>query len=264
MSLTLEIPNQLFTAFNNVKYYDEPHKYYVNNKELVSVTTLIHRYQEEFDEDYWSEYKANQHGVKKHHISRAWDFINKKGTIKGSAIHDYTENLFYNKKFDYPKEKIFNEFGFDPVIKEYVKTKQHVDKFYNDSFGKLMPIKAELVIYDEIALIGGMVDMLFYNIRAGEFQIWDWKTNKDFTFECKKRHLLHDLFVLEDCDLEIYSLQLQFYKYIIEKYTNIKLGKSYLVWFSHNNPSYQIIETKDRSFYIDKMVQNRMNEINMN
>lgn len=264
MDISLQIPNELFTAFNNVKYYDEPHKYFLNHKELISVTTLIHKYQEEFDEDYWSEYKANQFGVKKHHILRAWDFINKKGTIKGSIIHDYTENIFYNKKFEYPKEKIYNEFGFDPIIKEYQITKQHVDKFYIDSFNKLIPIKAELVIFDKTALIGGMLDMLFYNVRAKEFQIWDWKTNKDFTFKCEKRHLLYDLFVLEDSDLEIYSLQLQLYKYIIEKYTNIKLGKSYLVWFSHNNPTYKIIETKDRSFYIDKIIKNRINEIELN
>lgn len=260
MTLSLEIPNQLFTAFNNVKYYDEPHKYYVDNKELISVTTLIHRYQEDFDEDYWSEYKANEYGVKKHHISRAWDFINKKGTIKGSIIHDYTENVFYNKKFDYPKEKIYNEFGFDPVIKEYIKTKQHVDKFYNDSFGKLIPIKAELVIYDKIALIGGMVDMLFYNVRAGEFQIYDWKTNKDFTLTSNRR-LKNELNILTDSDINIYSLQLGLYKYIIEKYTSIKLGKSYLVWFSHRNSRYKIFETKDLSYFINMMVQNRINEI---
>lgn len=261
MDVSLQIPNELFTAFNNVKYFDEPHKYFVDGNELISVTTLLHKYQNVFDEKYWSEIKANQYGLKQYQVSRAWDFINKKGTFKGSAIHDYTENIFYNKKFEYPKDKIYKEFGFDPIIREYNITKKHVDRFYSDSFGRLIPIKAELVIYDKIALIGGMVDMLFYNVKAGEFQIWDWKTNKDFTFDCKERHLLGDLFVLEDCDLEIYSLQLEFYKYIIEKYTSIKLGKSYLVWFSHNNPSYQIIETKDRSFYIDKIIQNRMEEV---
>ena len=45
------IPPELFTAFNDVTFYDEPHKYFIDGKELISVTTLIHRYQEEFDEN---------------------------------------------------------------------------------------------------------------------------------------------------------------------------------------------------------------------
>jgi len=103
--------------------------------------------------------------------------------------------------------------------------------------------------------------MLFWNVRMKEFQIWDWKTNKDFTFEMKSRYLLNDLCTLEDCDMEIYSLQLELYKYIIEKIIGIKLGKSYIVWFSHNNDSYQIIETLDRKYYIDMIVNNRIQEI---
>ena len=91
------IPPELFTTFNAVKFYDEPHKYYVNNQELISVTTLIHKYQGEFDEKYWSDVKGKQFNLKSSEIVRAWNFINKKGTIKGSAIHDYAENLFLNK-----------------------------------------------------------------------------------------------------------------------------------------------------------------------
>lgn len=257
----LVIPNELFTSFNDITFFDEPHKYFLGNKELISVTTLIHRYQEEFNEEYWSNYKAEQFRINQKEVLRAWKFINDKGTIKGSAIHDYAENLFQNKKYEYPKQQILDYFGFDPIVNEYNITKKHVDKFYKDVHKKLIPIKTEYVVYDKESLIAGMLDMLFWNIRMKEFQIWDWKSNKDFTFEMKSRHLLGDLFMLEDCDLEMYSLQLELYKQIIEKNTPIKLGKSYIVWFSHNNPSYQIMETKDRSFYIDTIIKNRIIEI---
>lgn len=156
---------------------------------------------------------------------------------------------------------ILNNFGFDPVYNEYQMTKKHVDKFYNDVHGKLIPIKTEMIIYDRESLIAGMFDILFYNIKAKEFQIWDNKTNKDFTFEMKSRHLLNDLFMLEDCDLELYSLQVGLYKYIIENNSSLKLGKSYLAWFSHNNKSYQIIEAKDMSYYINLIINNRMAQL---
>lgn len=261
MNIEIPIPHQLFTAFNDVTFFDEPHKYYVDNKELISVTTIIHRYQEEFNEDYWSQYKADQFRLSQREILRAWNFINKKGTIKGSAIHDYAENLFQNKKFEYPKQTILNEFGFDPVKREYDITKKHVDKFYSDVQGKLIPIRTELVVYDRETLIGGMLDILFYNVRAREFQIWDWKTNKDFTSEMKSRHLLEELYMIEDCDLELYSLQLEMYRQIIEKNVPIKLGKSYIVWFSHNNDDYKIIETKNREYYVKTILKNRMLEL---
>ena len=50
MEVPIQAVQELFTAFNDVTYFDEPHKYYVDDKELISVTTLIHRYQEDFDE----------------------------------------------------------------------------------------------------------------------------------------------------------------------------------------------------------------------
>lgn len=259
--MNITIPSELFTSFNDVTFYDEPHKYYVGGKELISVTTLIHKYQQVFDEDYWSDYKANEYNLTPEMVLRAWNFINKKGTIKGSAIHDYAENIFQNKVFKYPKELIINEFGFDPVWKEYEITKKHVDKFYCDVQGKLIPIRTEFVVYDKESLIGGMLDILFYNVKAKEFQIWDYKTNKKFTKESRERHLTGKLFMIEECDLEIYSLQLEMYKQIIEKNTGIKLGKSYIVWFSHNNPSYEIIETKNRQYHVSQIINERIAEL---
>jgi hypothetical protein len=259
--MNIQIPDKLFTSFNEVTFHDEPHKYYVGGKELISVTTLIHRYQEEFQEDYWSNYKAEEYALSQREVLRAWEFINKKGTIKGSAIHDYAEHLFQNKVFPYPKQLIYDEFGFDPVLPEYEITKKHVDNFYSDVQGKLIPIRTEMVVYDPESLIGGMLDILFYNKRAKCFQIWDWKTNKKFDKEIKSRHFIEELYMLEDSDLEIYSLQLAMYKLIIEKITGIELGKSYVVWFSHNNDNYEIIETKDRSYYAKLIMNKRITEL---
>lgn len=257
----LIIPSELFTTFNEITFYDEPHKYFIGGKELISVTTLIHKYQEDFDEDYWSDYKSNQYNIPQNHVLRAWNFINKKGTIKGSAIHDYAENMFQNKEFEYPLQTIMNEFGFDPVWNEYQITKKHVDKFYKDVQGKLIPIRTEFVVYDKKSYVGGMMDILFYNVKHGVFQIYDWKTNKKFSRENKGRHLLNELCTIEDSDLEVNSLQLEMYKQIIERNTSIKLGKSYIVWFSHNNESYEVIETKDRKYYINLILDKRIQQL---
>ncbi len=259
----MNIPIELYTTFNGVKYYDKPHKYYVDDTELISVTTLIHEYQEVFDEEYWSDYKSIEYKIDQSLVKRGWNFINKKGTLNGSIVHDYAENLFQNKIFEYPKELILNEFGFDPIWDEFLITKEHVDKFYSDSFDKLIPIRTEFVVYDKESLIGGMLDMLFYNKKYDELQIFDWKTNKSFSLSNSDRYLKNELQTIEDCDLNIYSLQLGIYKYIIEKNVGIKLGDSYIVWFSHNNPTYKIIKVKDLSYFVELIIKNRINAINL-
>lgn len=251
-------PAKLFTAFNDVTYFDDPHKYFIGKKQLISVTTLIHKFQEDFDEEFWSAKKSIQLNVPQKEVKHGWRYINKIGITRGSVIHDYAENLFNNKIFPYPKHMIEEIFGCDPIMSSYLKSKAHVDKFYHFSQGRLIPIKTELVVCDKEYGIGGMVDLLFYNIKAKEFQIWDWKTNKNFDFDGKEKNnpkLLGPLAKLKECDLEIYSIQLAFYKYIIEKNTGIKLGQSYLVWLSHLQKKFKHIPTLDRDIYIPKMIK---------
>lgn len=249
-----DIPSDIFYKFNGVKFNDDIHKYYVNGKELTSVTTIIGMFENGFDEDYWSENKSQEYGISKNRVLFGWDYINKKATTKGSIVHNYAENLFDNKIFPYPKDLVLNTIGFDPVYKDFLKEKSLVDKFYNDSFNKLIPIKTELVVYDEELGIGGMVDLLVYNVTAGEFQIWDWKTNKKLTME-SEHHFKGCLSDLEECHHEIYSLQLSSYKYIIEKNTKMKLGNSYLVWINEKNDDYKILEAKNRIEHASKMMK---------
>lgn len=260
-------PAELFYKFNDIKYYDEPHKYYLNGKEFTSVTTLIHRYEEEFDEEKWSGIKGDQFGVSSEDVKYGWKFINERATTKGSAIHDYTENLFLNKVFPYPKDVIEKKFGYDPVEDEFLETKKLVDKFYETVKDVLIPIKTELVVYDEEFMVSGMVDMLFYNKKSKMFEIWDWKTNSaDNAFNEdpeKVRFLEYPLYLINNTALDIYSLQLSTYKYIIEKNIDIQLGNSHIVWFSHKNDNFEVMKCKDYTLMADDMLRDhRMKNLN--
>lgn len=259
-----DISPDIFKNFNGVTYYDEPHKYFLNDKQLTSVTTLIHKYEEPFDEDYWAERKGEEYGLDPEEVKRGWRFINKKATMKGSIIHDYAENLFLNKVFPYPSDIITKEFGFDPIHDEFVKTKKLVDDFYKFSFNKLIPIKTELVVCDEEFQIGGMVDLLFYNIKAKQFQIWDWKTNSaDKAFSDPEGYLKGKLFMIPNSDFDKYSLQLSTYKFIIEKNTGLKLGDSYIIWISHKNSKFEIKKCNDYTDYVDVMFRDHRDKMLM-
>lgn len=52
----MEITREL-AKFNNIKFHDKEHKYYMNDTKMSSVTQLIGKYKQPFDSDYWSEKK---------------------------------------------------------------------------------------------------------------------------------------------------------------------------------------------------------------
>ena len=70
--------------FNHIKYYDKPHKYYIDGEEMISATTFIGKFKEKFEEDYWSKRKAKERGITQKEILAEWKhkaFTNTRKTI---------------------------------------------------------------------------------------------------------------------------------------------------------------------------------------
>jgi len=241
----MNIPITLFESFNEIKFEDSTHTYFINIEKPTSVTTLIHKYTSHFDEAYWSSVKASEYGIKEEQIKYAWDFLNNLSTYKGSALHNYIENYYYNKIYVYPSELITEHFGYDPIINSYNIIKEQFHNFYYDSFGKLIAIKPEFIVYDKEHMISGMVDMLFYNKKKGKLQIWDWKTNKALRSENRYQKMSGIFSDMDDCELNVYTLQLNTYKYIIQKNTGVEIDDLFIVWFYENNNNYKIIQLPD-------------------
>jgi hypothetical protein len=234
------IPPEIFYKFNDLKFIDKTHQYFLNKKQLTSVTTYIHKFQEKFDSDYWSLRKAEELGISQAEMVAEWKAINLKSQVKGSAVHNYIENLFNNKIFPFPTSSEVDKATMDEIHEEFIKIRYHIDRFYADVAGKLIPIKNEYVMYDEELGIAGMTDMLFYNVKYKCFQVWDWKTNKQLRTENSFQKLKGPLAHLDDCEINIYSLQLHIYKYILKRQLGIELGDCYIVWFNEKNNNYKI------------------------
>ena len=284
------------SVFNNIKYYDEPHTYYIDGVKSISCTGLIHKFGHEFEDgilkpDRWAEkqghiYKANsmadryahkqnfypkesdKYGrpdysnpkpinewVTEEQIKSEWRYKNIHATYEGSTLHDYIENYISNKIK--PEPKISPEgLLFEEIESTYNVMKGYFHNFYNDTIaqGKLIPVKSELVVGDEELLLCGMIDQIFWSVKHQCLQIWDWKTNtllKMFNeFGNKMKYCLSEL---DECEFNTYSLQLNVYKKIIEKNTNLRFGGCYLVWYNEENPNYEIIKCEDYSNYVDEM-----------
>jgi ATP-dependent exoDNAse (exonuclease V) beta subunit len=244
----MEILQEL-EKFNNIIYYDEPHIYTIDGVKQTSVTTLLGKYKEKFNADFWSRKKAEERNVSQAEILAEWETINKIATTKGSIVHNYVENLLARKVFPYPTQMVIDTVGKEnaPLVAYKVSLINIlVDKFVNDIKGKLLPIKSELVVGEQALGICGMVDQLFWNHKAKQYQIWDWKTNKKLAMTNKYgKKLLGGLHHLDECEYIVYCLQLSIYKQLIERNTGIKIGDLYIVWFFEDNPNYKVIKCLD-------------------
>ena len=255
MKITREL-----AKFNNIKFHDKEHIYYLDGVKTQSVTSIIGKYKQPFDKEYWSQKKADERGITKEEILKEWKYKADFSCEKGSAFHEYAENFLTNKLFPFPEHKITEILGGVEnmlTCKEAVLTLQDMFKqFYDKSFGKLIPVRAEVVVGDVEWGVTGMIDQLFYNEKSKKLEIWDWKTNKAIKDKNKWQQFKKPLSHLDVCELNTYSLQLSFYKLIVERNTELQLGDCYIVWLNENNETYQIIKCHDFSEEILKIMNN--------
>jgi hypothetical protein len=242
--------------FKNIKYYDEPHKYFIGEQELTSGTTFIGQFKNKFDAPMMAKASGKKKGIDPEVLLAEWDYKRDFSSMKGTMVHNFAENYWGNKVFPYNDEAIINRFGEDVIKERYEECVRMFKEFYSEASKSLVPIAMELVIGDAELGIGGMVDGLFWNDKMGELQIWDYKTNRQIRTQSEyKKRFKAPINFIQECEFEAYSLQLNLYKYIIEKNTNLKIGRLYLVWITEENEKFEVIECKDYMSAIELLIK---------
>lgn len=242
--------------FKNIKYYDEPHKYFIGEQELTSGTTFIGQFKNKFDAPMMAKVSGKKKGIDPEVLLAEWDYKRDFSSIKGTMVHNFAENYWGNKVFPYSDEAIINRFGEDVIKERYEECVRMFKEFYSEASKSLVPIAMELVIGDAELGIGGMVDGLFWNDKMGELQIWDYKTNRQIRTQSEyKKRFKAPINFIQECEYEAYSLQLNLYKYIIERNTNLKIGRLYLVWITEENEKFEVIECKDYISAIELLIK---------
>jgi ATP-dependent exoDNAse (exonuclease V) beta subunit len=233
--------------FNDIIYNDSDHSYLIDGIPQISGTKLISKYKEPFDTEGIALKYAIKNNLDVNDVLVDWDLKRNNSANKGTAIHSYAELLLANKKF----EPIL----VDDLIEAYNKCSMIFDKFHEDSKKSLIPIKSELVVGDKNFGVCGMVDQLFWNEKEQEYQIWDWKTNKEINKNSKfKKKMLAPIHYLDECEFNTYALQLSLYRYIIEKNTEIKIGSSYLLHITELKNTYEVIKVPYYVTEIERML----------
>lgn len=250
-------------VFDSITFHEKDHSYKIDGQPAArySVTGIVNTVKSPFEEDKWSKIKAKEYNCTPEEVKLVWKKNNQMSTHQGSIFHNYVDNFYQNKIIPYNQDLIKSILGetLHNMLRENLKVLiKQFNSFHNDTRDSVLPIKNELVIGDIHATrVCGMLDMLVYNTETNEFEIYDFKTNKEFSEVSRfNKKLLSPLDHLDDCEYNIYSLQLSLYKKFIEKYTNIKISSLKIAWFTINNTDgYKIIELKNLSDEVDVLLK---------
>ena len=245
--------------FKGIDFHEEEHFYTLNDYRFgISVTSLIETYAQEFDSDGISQMVANKRGISQKEVLDEWKKENEFSCIKGSCIHLKAQSLWMGTDYEIDYNTIDDTIDKDRLKKEYdIMSKQATD-FYNDYKDMYDMIQDEFIVWSKEFDIAGSIDGIMYNKNTQQCCILDFKSNKDLQFKSKYRKKMKvPLHELDDVNGQHYYIQLSIYKYLIEKYTNIKVDELFIVYFNINADSYEIIEIPYLKKEVEEILENR-------
>lgn len=230
-----------YSLDKRVSFDSKTHSYFLGKKRLTSVTTLLSKFKNEFDSDYWSKVIAKRENTTQEEILFKWKRKAFKSTEIGTAIHkifeDYVENKFayIHGELVFEYNKLETEF-----LDDFNKKKIQVLIFINDFFitNRIVPVYTEHIVYDEN--LAGQIDMICKDSQ-GNYYILDFKTNEKIDFKSYKSKKMLSVFdFIEDCSYYHYCIQLSIYKKLLK---DIDIRKIFLVHITTEN--YHFIECKN-------------------
>ena len=262
---------------DDVVYNDEKHIYVgksgiVQDKKFVSVTTLIGMFENKFDGEFWSKYKAlealvgeeefkkvkskllekkkwsntylktfdiseEEFNAKCAEVKLEWKKKNEEACEHGTRVHAKQENTFYVNP-----EKMINKFNIGGKFK--------VNKNYHklDLDTAMYPeILLSSVSKDGLLRIAGQSDLLIKD--GNHIKIWDWKTNGKLDFESYKNPktgkyemMKYPLNHIMDCNYMHYTLQLSLYAWMVQKQNpNFIIDELRIIHFTHDGQVHEYV-----------------------
>lgn len=232
---------------NNLYFVEDDHKYFINNENgesisnLPSVSTIVHRYYEEFPKEEKALSKANGDVKEQKRLLEEWARSGDVATSIGSRTHYLLEKYLLSLYDDY-KEVRKPLFNCDLDMCEKSNGMVLAGVKYIDFLHKngCVLLDTEMVLGDLDLGYFGQPDKVWLVItKKGKIAllISDWKTNKEEKFKIQKftKKMYNPFEFLPDNSLGHYSLQLPLYGRLIckmlegTKYSNIKVIKHSIV-----------------------------------
>jgi hypothetical protein len=234
-----EITKQIQNPFMDLTFNEELHRYYVNGFALKqSVSQLVSSFSESFDTYEISLRIAERTGKTQEDIQAEWKLKRDESIVKGNMVHDFAEKYYYNR--DIMPENILH---------------QSVINFFKSIPEFVIPVAAELMMYEKSYLFAGTCDLILYNIQNNTFIPVDYKTNKDLFKNYKNKKLFMPFNKFLDNPFNKYQIQISLYQILLEQIEGVKVSNRKIIWL-RDNGSFEMFDTIDLTNIIKKEIYN--------
>lgn len=244
----------------HIAFEEKTHKYYVKGSAdgFISTTGVAHEYFEDFDAvcvatrmvqradietaPRYAKYRPFLRDVEGNlrplqdrvaSIVESWEENGATQAALGTAMHRYIE-LDYNGE-------VQDEDGIDPDAPELDHYRRYAQKQADLGYE---PYRTEWMLWDEPHKLAGTIDMMYRHPVRGTIHMVDWKRSREikkFGFRRGTGPCSH----LQDCNYVHYCIQLNTYKWMLEKNYGIKVEDMHIAVFHPNNDNYLEYEIPD-------------------
>jgi ATP-dependent exoDNAse (exonuclease V) beta subunit len=245
----------------NVRFVESTHTYYVNgsSKGIVSTTGFVHSFFGHFDApaaikamkknaEKWAKHPLN--GKTDEEIMKIWSDSGKEASGKGTVMHLAIEQHLNGALYRIPAEVLET-----PEWRYYM-------NFYNDVKESLEPYRTEWEVWDDEHKLTGSIDMIFKR-KDGNFAVYDWKRSKEIKMENRYQSGLGPMAHLPDTNYWHYTLQLNIYRWFLQKHYGLKVVELAIVILHPNNKNYQIFKLNILDDEVQDMLDARKLAIQM-
>jgi len=248
---------------SHIRFEDEGHLYFINEELCkkqdgwTSCTTFVHSLFPKFNADEVitrimkkKDFHSGPYaGMTRQQIKQQWDNNGKEACRVGSKFHLELPETYYNNE---PLEDDDELADFRVKFMKFVEDHQH-----------LKPYRTEMMVYCEELKITGSIDMIFEE-PDGTLSIYDWKISKliEMTSSFKSDTADHPLIQhLVNKNGVHYSLQLNIYKFLLEKHYGKKIKDLYLIRFYKNVETYEKIKCLDLQNEVRDLFDDRLQKL---
>lgn len=243
---------------DRIRFREEDHKYWIDDddKDVLSCTTFIHYFFNEFDADliikrilrskkYDTDPSYKYYKMSSDNIKKMWSDNGKQAADEGTYNHLQIELFYNNLKHDDTKKE-FKMF-----------------KIFDESLGNnMIPWRTEMMVFHDILRLSGSIDMIFKDKSDNKYVLFDWKFCKEISkTKNSNGYGKGELNKVRGTNFYKYSLQLSLYKRILEEYYDMDIKDMYLIVLHKTQNEYKKIKVDDMQKEITYMFGERKKEL---